>query len=87
MGATTRGIVALLSGEFLKILLIAFIIGAPVSYFLAKEWLNNFAYRVNLSIGSFLLAGLISLLIAIAAIAFESFKAAKANTVKSLKVE
>jgi putative ABC transport system permease protein len=87
MGATTQGIVALLSGEFLKILLIAFLIGAPVSYFLAKEWLNNFAYRVNLGIGSFLLAGLISLVIAIVAIAFESFKAARANAVNSLKVE
>jgi putative ABC transport system permease protein len=87
MGATTQGIVALLSGEFLKILLISFIIGAPVSYFLAKEWLNSFAYRVDLGIGLFLLAGLISLLIGIAAIAFESFKAARANTVRSLKVE
>jgi|GEM_PF-137140 putative ABC transport system permease protein len=77
MGASTPGIVALLSGEFLKILLIAFIIGAPVSYFLAKEWLSNFAYRMNLGIGSFLMAGLISLLIAMAAIAFESFSAAR----------
>ncbi len=87
MGATTGRIVALLSGEFLKVVLIAFVIGAPVSYFIAQEWLKTFAYQVDLGFGSFFLAGVLSMLIALLAVGFESFKAARTNPVNSLKVE
>lgn len=87
MGATTGRIVTLLSSEFLKVVLIAFVIGAPVSYFIAQEWLKTFAYQMDIGVGSFLLAGVMSLLIAMMAVAFESYKAARANPVNSLKVE
>jgi putative ABC transport system permease protein len=87
MGSTTGGIVALLSSEFLKVVLIAFVIGAPVSYFIAQEWLKTFAYQANIGFGSFLLAGVLSMLIALLAVAFESFKAARANPVNSLRSE
>ncbi len=87
LGSTVGGIVALLSREFLQILLFSFLIGAPISYFVAQEWLKNFAYQINPGPGSFLVAGAISFIVVIVAVSYESYKAAKTNPVNSLKSE
>ncbi len=87
LGSTVGGIVALLSKEFLQILLISFLLSTPLSYWAGYEWLKNFAYRINLGPGSFLIAGAISFMVVILAVSYESYKAAKTNPVNSLKSE
>ncbi len=87
LGSTVIGIVTLLSKEFLQILLLSFLIAVPISYFVAYEWLKNFACQITLGPGSFLVAGAISFAIVMIVISYESFKAARVNPANSLKSE
>ena len=87
LGATTTGIVSLLSKDFLKPVIIAILIAAPLTYFLMNKWLNDFAYHIELGWGVFVFAGLVALLIAFATISLQSVKAAMTNPVKSLRNE
>ena len=87
LGSSITGIVVLLTREFTKWLIIANIIAWPVSYYLMNKWLDGFAYKMNMSIGIFLSAGLISLFIASLTVSYQAVKAAAANPVKSLKYE
>ena len=86
-GASVSNLVALLSKDFLKLVLVAFVIGAPVAYFTMQQWLEDFAYRIDLSWPIFLLAGLAGLGIALLAVSYQSAKAALADPVKSLRYE
>jgi len=81
------GIVQLLSKDFLKLILIAFVIAIPVALYFMQRWLEGFAYRVQVSWWIFLVAGAIAFFIAIITISFQSIKAAIANPVKSLRTE
>ena len=87
LGATIFGIVILLSKEFTKLIGISFLFAVPISYFLMKGWLGNFAYQTNLSIWTFLLSGILALLVALLTVSWQSIKAALANPVDSLKSE
>ncbi|MFZ2905706.1 MAG: ABC transporter permease [Cyclobacteriaceae bacterium] len=87
MGASVTGIVALLSKEFVKLVIIAFVIAVPVGYYGMNSWLAGFAYKIELNAVVFVIAGVISLLIAWLTISFESIKAAVSNPVKSLRNE
>ena len=87
MGASVTGIVALLSKEFIKLVIVAFVIAVPLGYYAMNKWLLSFAYRIELNAFVFVLAGIISLLIAWATVSFESIKAAVSNPVKSLRNE
>lgn len=87
MGASVTGIVALLSKEFIKLVGIAFVIAVPLGYFAMDKWLLGFAYKIELNAFVFVLAGLISLVIAWLTVSFESIKAAISNPVKSLRNE
>lgn len=87
MGASVTGIVALLTKEFVKLVIIAFVIAVPVGYYVMKKWLTGFAYKIELDVFVFVLAGIISLLIAWLTISFESVKAAISNPVNSLRTE
>ena len=87
LGASVRGIVQLLSKDFLLLVLIAFIIAAPVSWYFMRKWLEDFSYRVNIEWWVFVLAGSIALLIALVTICFQAVKAALANPVKNLRTE
>jgi putative ABC transport system permease protein len=87
MGATIKGIVYLLSKEFVKWVIIANIIAWPITYIFMKQWLQNFAYRIPLGIGSFLFAGILAVLIALVTVGYQTVKAASANPIKSLKYE
>lgn len=87
LGASTVRIVLLLSVEFIKLIMIAFIIGSPVTWLAMHGWLSNFAYRIDLDIKVFIAAGLLALFIALATISFQTIKAALANPVKSLRSE
>lgn len=65
----------------------ACIVALPVSYFFMKEWLNDFAYRIPLGVGSFLLAGILAAVIAYVTISLRTIRAARENPVKSLRSE
>jgi putative ABC transport system permease protein len=86
LGATVPQLVTLLSKDFTLLVLLAFGIAAPLSYYLMnKYWLQNFAYRVDISLFLMVLAGLLSIFIAWLTVSFQSFKAAASNPVDYLR--
>jgi putative ABC transport system permease protein len=87
LGASVNNILMLLSRDFLKLVLISFILSAPIAYYFADKWLQAFAYRMELSAWIFVLSGLFSVMIAFATISFRTINAAKADPVKSLRYE
>ncbi len=87
LGATVAGIVAMLAKDFIKLVLVAFIIASPIAWFAMNKWLENFAYKAPISAWIFLLSGLITAAIAVITISFQAIKAAVANPVKSLRTE
>lgn len=87
LGASISNIVQLLSKDFLKLVLIAFVIALPVGWYATHKWLQDFAYRVDVKWWVFLLAGFIAILIAFFTISFQTIKAAVANPVKNLRTE
>ena len=87
MGASIPGIVMLLSKEYAKWVMAANIIAWPVSYFLMKNWLQDYAYRTSLKLPVFLLATAITLFIAQLTVSFQSIKAARSNPSDSLRYE
>jgi putative ABC transport system permease protein len=87
MGASVTGIVRLLSADFLKLVLIAFLIATPVAWFVMGKWLQDFAYRITISWWVFLASGLAAMGIAFATISYQAIKAALSSPVKSLRSE
>jgi putative ABC transport system permease protein len=87
LGASTPGIVTLLSKEFLKLVLFANLFAWPVAYFIMNKWLDDFAFRINVQLWSFIAAAFVSILIALMTISYQSVKAAIANPIKSLRYE
>ena len=87
LGASIQNIVFKLSKDFLKYVLIAALIALPLSWFAINKWLQDYAYRVNISWWVFLVAVVLALVIALATISFQAIKAAVANPVKSLRTE
>ncbi|TAE48294.1 MAG: FtsX-like permease family protein, partial [Bacteroidetes bacterium] len=87
LGATVTSIVALLSAEFLKRVLLALVLASPAAYWAMSQWLADFAYRIDIPWWAFALAGGAALLLAFATISFQSIRAAIANPVNSLRSE
>jgi putative ABC transport system permease protein len=88
LGASVQGVVVLLSMDFAKMILLSFIMAVPVAWYVMENWwLQNFAYRINISIWIFLIAGLAAFLIAWFTVSFQSIKAAMQNPVRSLRSE
>ena len=87
IGASVSNVVAMLSKDFLMLVLIALCIAIPVSWWAANEWLQSFAYRINISPLIFVITAVVVALITIITISFQSIKAAIANPVKSLRTE
>ncbi len=87
LGATVSGIVLLLSKDFLKLVVVAFVVAVPVAYFAMERWLQDFAYRIEISWPIFLMAGLIALLVAVLTVSYQAIKAALTNPVKTLRYE
>jgi putative ABC transport system permease protein len=85
LGASVSGITQLLTKDFLKLVIIAFLIASPVAWFAMSKWLQQFAYRISIAWWMFLAAGLLAVVIALATISFQAIKAAIANPVKSLR--
>lgn len=87
LGASVRSIVALLSKDFLILVLISFLLASPIAWFAMNKWLQFYQYRVNISIWVFVIAGGLSAAIAFITVSFQAIKAAIANPVKSLRTE
>jgi len=87
LGASTSSLMVLMSKEFTKWVLIANIIAWPVSWYMMNTWLKDFAYRIDIGIGTFVMAAVVALLIALMTVSFQSFKAATSNPVDSIKYE
>jgi putative ABC transport system permease protein len=87
LGSTDLGIVRLLSGDFTKIVLLAIAIALPVSYLIARKWLDEFAYRIDLAWWFFAGSGVLALLIAWFTVALQTIKAARVNPTQCIKNE
>ena len=87
LGASVPGIVSMLSIDFTKWVLIANIIAWPLAYYFMNKWLQNFAYRIDITWWMFVLSGVIALVIALATVSIQAIKAAFANPVESLRYE
>lgn len=87
MGASAASIVGLLSKDFLQLVGLAFVIAAPVAWFAMHRWLEGFAYKMDIRLWIFIAAALLSALVALATISFQSIRAALMNPVKSLRSE
>ncbi|HWK07662.1 MAG TPA: ABC transporter permease [Puia sp.] len=87
LGSSVTGIVGLLSKDFLKLVLLAFLIAAPLAWWAMNKWLQDFAYRIQINGWIFLLAALLALFITMVTISFQAIRAAVANPVKSLRSE
>jgi putative ABC transport system permease protein len=87
LGANVGGIVTMISKDFLKLVLIAALIAFPIAWWTMNKWLQSFAFRTNISWWIFLLAGLLTVIIALLTVCFQAIKAAVANPVKSLRSE
>ncbi|HEX9651278.1 MAG TPA: ABC transporter permease [Cyclobacteriaceae bacterium] len=87
MGASVGRVVLLLSFDFARLVLIAFIISAPLAYYIMNNWLNEFVYRVSFGVETLLIAGLLAFIIAWGTVAWQAFKAATINPVDILRYE
>jgi ABC-type antimicrobial peptide transport system permease subunit len=87
LGASVASIIQMLSKDFLKLVLLAAIIAFPIAWWAMEKWLQSFAYRITIGWWMFVSAGMLTILIALITISFQSIKAAIANPVKSLRTE
>jgi putative ABC transport system permease protein len=85
LGASVNSIVLLLSRDFSRLIIIAFIISAPLAWYAVNWWLEMYTYKAVIGVAAYLLAGAAALVIALLTISFQSIKAASANPVSSLR--
>lgn len=87
LGASVSGIVKLLSKDFLKLVSVSILISIPIAWYGMHNWLQGFAYRIEINWWIFVIAGIVAILIAMVTVSFQAIKAALANPVNSLKAE
>ena len=87
LGASVAGITTLLSKDFLQLVIISFMIAAPIAWWAMNSWLQNYKYRIEINWTVFAMAGVISIITAIATVSYQAVKAGIANPVKSLRTE
>ena len=87
LGASVSSVVLLLSRDFIILVVGAFVVAAPISYFLMNDWLNEFTFHIDLGLGILAMAGIASVVIAWLTVSFQSVKAALTNPVEALKYE
>ena len=87
LGASVSNIVGLLSKDFVKLILVSFVIAFPIAWWAMSKWLEAFAYRINIEWNIFAIAGVFTLLISLLTVSYQAIKAAVANPVKSLRTE
>lgn len=87
LGASIRNVVVLLSRDFMQLVLIAFVIASPLAWYVMNKWLNEFAFRIQISWWTFLISGILAIFIALLTVSSQAAKAALTNPVKTLKAE
>jgi putative ABC transport system permease protein len=87
LGATVTDLVQLLTKDFLKLVVVAFFIAAPLAWYLSNKWLEDFTYRINLEWWMFIAAGICAALITLITISYQAIKSSFTNPVKSLRTE
>ncbi|MFN0212969.1 MAG: ABC transporter permease [Saprospiraceae bacterium] len=87
LGASVGSVVALLSKDFLKLVLLAIVIGSPLAYYFMQQWLSDFAYRIDIQANVFIAAALVAAVIAFLTVGGQSLRAALTNPVESLRSE
>ncbi len=87
LGATVSQLVMLLSGDFLKLVVLSLLLAVPVAYYSMQRWLDGFAYRITLSWSVFAIAGAAAVTVALLTVSFQALKAARSNPVKALRTE
>lgn len=87
LGASVAQIVMILSKRFTALVLIAFVISAPITYYLMGEWLSGYAYSISIGLGIFLIVGIGSWLIALLTVSVQSYRVASSNPVETLRIE
>ena len=87
LGASTGQIIDMLSRDFLKLVLLATLLATPLTWFLMRRWLSDFAFHISISWWTFLAVGVMSVLVAFLTIGLRSFRAASMNPVDSLRTE
>ncbi len=87
LGATVQNIIYLFSKEFTVLIIIGFLIAAPLAYYMMNSWLQNFQFHINISAAVFIMAIVASIMIAWITVGYKSIKAALRNPVDSLKTE
>jgi putative ABC transport system permease protein len=87
LGANLGNITLLISGNFLKLVGIAILIAAPLAWWAANKWLQDFAFRIPVQVYVFVTTAAVTMLIALCTVGFHSLKAALMNPVKSLRTE
>jgi putative ABC transport system permease protein len=86
-GAEVKNIVVMVSGDLSRLILIAFVLSIPVSVYAMKVWLDTFVYKVSQGVDTYMLAGVISVVIGWATISYQSIRAARTNPVEVLREE
>jgi putative ABC transport system permease protein len=87
LGASVTNIIGLLSKDFLKLVIIALLIAIPLAWYFMHNWLQDFAYRINIGWWVFAITGFAAVSIALITVSFQAIKAAISNPVKSLRTE
>jgi putative ABC transport system permease protein len=87
LGATVKGLVVLLSKDFVKLVLISLLLASPVAWYFMNQWLDNFPYRITISWWMFAVAGALAVVLALLTVSFQTVKAALSNPVKNLRTE
>jgi putative ABC transport system permease protein len=87
MGASIITIIKLINREFLMLVLISNIIAWPVAWYFMKNWLDNFTYRIDLSVWPFIFSGLIAIIIALISVSYQALKASSTNPIDALRYE
>ena len=87
LGASVTNLILLLSREFIKLVVIAFVLAIPLAYYFTTMWLNAFAYRINIGLEVFVFAGGASFIIAWLTVSYQALKVASANPVDALRNE
>ena len=87
LGATVTSIASLLTKDFLKLVVVSLVVASPLAWWVMNNWLQDFAYRIDIGWWMFILAGVIAIVIAMMTVSFQAIKAAVANPVKSLRTE
>jgi putative ABC transport system permease protein len=87
IGASVGNIIAMLSKDMIKMVVLSAIVATPIAWLVMERWLQNFAYRTSIDWWIFMLAGLVAVVIALATISYQAVKTARTNPVTSLRSE